>query len=413
MNTRTIKTSWRKVVALTIAASAALPMVANAASQIVTNTIDGVTCSPASTLKWQIVIDPDATTKTAQLGLNSNGDKVALPFGTPDGKVVVPRKFTVDDVDYAVTEVYQRAFMSASGIQDVTILENVDTVSWRSFYGTALRNLLIKGPVSGSKTVGFGHSGDWFPFENCKKIKLVIVGPNVATGSSRQYFKFPSSTGVTALVPYRSGYTSWNGVTDASISPSSNPTANKVVRYGPSYDFDMKMGETEMTFYPKNENGTTNVLAWATTIKSAFDMDTKVVLENNVEMKMKTSSIVAVTLNDTATLKVAQSGTVTLGGNLTLAETAALAFNFTDKATAPTLAIPVASTIPETVNVKISANEGVRPSSSQTYTLTSTFDFTGKAVNLVDKPDWVKSVDIVDGNLVLTVKSKGFTLIVY
>ena len=109
-------------------------------------------------------------------------------------------------------------------------------------------------------------------------------------------------------------------------------------------------------------------------------------------------------------MKVAQSGTVSLGGALTAANGTTLAFNFTDKATAPTLAIPVASTIPETVNVKISANEGVRPSSSQTYTLTSTFDFTGKAVNLVDKPDWVRSVDVVDGNLVLTVKFGGFII---
>ena len=120
----------------------------------------------------------------------------------------------------------------------------------------------------------------------------------------------------------------------------------------------------------------------------------------------------AVTMNGTSTLKVAQSGTVTLGGNLTLASTAALAFNFTDKATAPRLAIPAASTIPTTVNVKISAKEGIRPSSSQTHTLTSTFDFTGKTVNIVDKPDWVKSVDVVEGNLVLTVKPKGMLIVV-
>ncbi len=119
-----------------------------------------------------------------------------------------------------------------------------------------------------------------------------------------------------------------------------------------------------------------------------------------------------VSVTNGATLAICESGTVTLNGGLTLDDGATLAFNFTDKAAAPTLAIPVASTIPETVNVKISANEGVRPSSSQTYTLTSTFDFTDKAVNLVDKPDWVKSVDIVDGNLVLTVKSMGLMFFV-
>ena len=120
----------------------------------------------------------------------------------------------------------------------------------------------------------------------------------------------------------------------------------------------------------------------------------------------------AVTMNGTSTLKVAQSGTVTLGGNLTLGSTATLAFNFTDKATAPQLVIPAASTIPETVNVKISADEGIWPFSSRTHTLTSTYDFTGKTVNLVDKPKWVKSVNVVGGNIVLKANPKGLMVFV-
>ena len=119
----------------------------------------------------------------------------------------------------------------------------------------------------------------------------------------------------------------------------------------------------------------------------------------------------AVTMNGSSTLKVAQSGTVTLGGNLTLASTAALAFNFTDRATAPTLALKAASTIPATVNVKVSADAGIRPSSSRTHTLTSGYDFTGKTVNLVDPPDWVQSVGIDgSGNIVLTVKPVGLII---
>ena len=121
----------------------------------------------------------------------------------------------------------------------------------------------------------------------------------------------------------------------------------------------------------------------------------------------------AVTMNGTSTLKVAQSGTVTLGGNLTLTANAALAFNFTDRATAPTLALKAASTIPETVNVKVSADDGIRPSSSRTHTLTSGYDFTGKTVNLVDPPEWVASVSVDgSGNIVLTAKRKGLMFIV-
>ncbi|MBO7683835.1 MAG: hypothetical protein J6T51_03815 [Kiritimatiellae bacterium] len=119
----------------------------------------------------------------------------------------------------------------------------------------------------------------------------------------------------------------------------------------------------------------------------------------------------AVTMNGTSTLKVAQSGTVTLGGNLTLTANAALAFNFTDRATAPTLDLKAASTIPATVNVKVSADAGIRPSSSRTHTLTSGYDFTGKTVNLVDPPEWVASVSIDgSGNIVLTAKPNGLII---
>ena len=121
----------------------------------------------------------------------------------------------------------------------------------------------------------------------------------------------------------------------------------------------------------------------------------------------------AVTMNGTSTLEVAESGSVALGGNLTLGADASLAFNFTDKATAPQLVIPAASTIPATVNVKVSANEGVRLSAAQPYVLTSTFDFAGKTVNVVDKPDWVKSVAVDgSGNLVMNVKQNGLMILV-
>ena len=119
----------------------------------------------------------------------------------------------------------------------------------------------------------------------------------------------------------------------------------------------------------------------------------------------------AVTMNGTSTLKVAQSGTVTLGGKLTLTANAALAFNFTERATAPVLSASSATVSGDMVNVKVSAADGIRPKGG-THTLTSGIDFTGKTVNLVDPPDWVQSVDIVDGNLVLTVKSDGLMIFV-
>lgn len=65
----------------------------------------------------------------------------------------------------------------------------------------------------------------------------------------------------------------------------------------------------------------------------------------------------------------------------------------------------------DTVNVKVSAANGIRPKGG-THTLTSGIDFTGKTVNLVEAPDWVQSVGVSGGNIVLTVKPVGFVIMV-
>ena len=78
----------------------------------------------------------------------------------------------------------------------------------------------------------------------------------------------------------------------------------------------------------------------------------------------------AVTLNGTSTLEVAASGTVTLGGALTIGENANLAFNFTVKDAAPVLGGTAATAAGESVNVKVTAADGIRPKGGD-YALTS------------------------------------------
>ena len=125
----------------------------------------------------------------------------------------------------------------------------------------------------------------------------------------------------------------------------------------------------------------------------------------------------AVTVESGATLEVAASGTATHRGNLSLADGACLGFNFTEKKVAPQLALASGktATLPATVTVKISAADGKRPKSGK-YVLTSFggFDAEGVTVQLAaDAPQWVKSLSVNDdGNLELSVKRKGFTLIV-
>ncbi len=123
----------------------------------------------------------------------------------------------------------------------------------------------------------------------------------------------------------------------------------------------------------------------------------------------------AVTMKDASMLQVAESGTVTLGGNLTLGENTTLAFNFTRRNVAPTLAIPAASTLPATLNVKVTCDDGLSVSGLNTYTILSGCDLTGKTVNIIDPPKWVESVSVDgSGNLVLKAKSlKGFIISVH
>ncbi len=109
-----------------------------------------------------------------------------------------------------------------------------------------------------------------------------------------------------------------------------------------------------------------------------------------------------------ATLEAAQSGTATLEDALTLAEGAALAFNFTELETPPVLSGTAVNA--GTVNVKISASADGIPKAAS-FILTSGMDFTGANVNLVDAPRWADSIYVRNGDIVLRVK-KGTALFV-
>ena len=127
----------------------------------------------------------------------------------------------------------------------------------------------------------------------------------------------------------------------------------------------------------------------------------------------------AVTLQDTSTLEVSQSGTVTLGGNLSIADGAALGFNFTDRAATPVLALASgkSATAAGTIKVKVSKSDDVAEVSSGgsllTRKITSGFGLPASTPDaLEDAPKWARGVAVVDGDIVLTLKSKGFFLLI-
>lgn len=120
-----------------------------------------------------------------------------------------------------------------------------------------------------------------------------------------------------------------------------------------------------------------------------------------------------VSVGPTATLAVGESATVN-PGNLTLADGAALAFNWTEPAIAPVLDLTGKTvTVNGAVKVKVSAAEGIKRPDGGAIVLTSGGGFAGKTVELADdKPKWAKSVSVNgDGNIVVDIKPKGMMLL--
>ena len=119
------------------------------------------------------------------------------------------------------------------------------------------------------------------------------------------------------------------------------------------------------------------------------------------------------TVADGGTLKVAESGAVALGGNLTLAEGAILSFNFTNRAAAPQIAVASGKTLTANGAVKVKIPEGcVRPKGGE-HVLTTCGGFTAENVTLVaGAPNWVRDLSVnADGNLVLDVKPMGTVIL--
>ena len=123
------------------------------------------------------------------------------------------------------------------------------------------------------------------------------------------------------------------------------------------------------------------------------------------------------TVKDGATLEFAQSGEISLGGALTLENNAILKFNFTDRATAPVLALPSDKTVafsggsPVNIAVKVS---GVWPRCGE-YSLTTCGGFAAEGVRVLPASGekMIQDISINEsGNIVLRVKPMGTKLVI-
>ena len=115
------------------------------------------------------------------------------------------------------------------------------------------------------------------------------------------------------------------------------------------------------------------------------------------------------TVSSGAAIEVAQSGSVTFGKNLTLADGAILGFNFTDK-TPPVLNMSgktVTLNDQKNIVVKITAAEG-KSAKGGAYNLTAGGKFAGANVTLAEgAPKWAKRVRVDNNEIVLDVITLG------
>ena len=108
----------------------------------------------------------------------------------------------------------------------------------------------------------------------------------------------------------------------------------------------------------------------------------------------------AMTVGENATLEIAESGMVALGGDLSLADGATLKFNFTERGAAPVLDLTnKAVTFGDQTNIVVSLSGDVRPSGNA-FALTSGSLFVKSDVMITKGyyPNWVESVYVGDDN---------------
>ena len=166
---------------------------------------------------------------------------------------------------------------------------------------------------------------------------------------------------------------------------------------------------------PLNVAGTGRLLAnfdgptLASSCSYPVNVSRPATLAINPEMRLSTG---AITVASGAVLEVAQSGTVTLAGALSLADGAILGFNFTSKA-APVLDLTdktVTLGSQKSVAVKVSSVGGVR-SYENKCKVTAGGSFAGASPTLGDVSNWVKGTEIEDDDIVINLKPDGIIFI--
>lgn len=265
-----------------VAASAAAAVPSLAATQTVTNTVNGIT--------WRLLIN--TTTKTAAVGPLLTGTQ---PDDTSDyavaraiaqsvtGTIVIPDAFMVDGEKYTVNSIGNRAFIRCRPSTFVFPAGLGDVWNCAFYRCYNIATLVFKGPAMASpgetqtySTLVLKKSGSGNLFGEStddSTIKRVLVGPNMKMDSStKANFNVPSkTTDAVILLPSTSENTTWNGVNIASSD-------TLVLYYGVAAD------RTAITFSTANAAELIALLDFAPLVKEYLGLDTRLSITDSVTM---------------------------------------------------------------------------------------------------------------------------------
>lgn len=157
-----------------------------------------------------------------------------------------------------------------------------------------------------------------------------------------------------------------------------------------------------------------NMTTWAASLNNPFTVNSgaTLALAHGTDLG---NGVVAV--QDGGTLEVAESGTVTLKGDLSLADGAVLGFNFTERRNDPVLALASGKSVVFTegasTNIVVKVSGDVWPTGGEKV-LTTCGGFNAEIVSLAaGAPKWASGLTVNgDGNIVLSVKPKAMVIVV-